>query len=216
MGLVDEHEEVLGEVVHQGHGGGAGGAAGDGPGVVLDAGAVAQLLHHLDVVHGALLDALGLHQHVLGLEPGHPLLQLPVDLLDGLVHLFLGGDIVAGGEDGDVLQPPDRDPGDHVDLADAVDLVPKVLHSDGGVLVVGRPELHRVPPDPEHVALEGDVVALVADLDEPLQELVPGELLPHPEGDHHLGVVVGLPQAVDAGDRGDHDDIPPLHQGGGG
>ena len=215
MGLVDEQEKIFGEVVHQGHGGGTHGPPGDDAGVVLDAGAIAQLLHHLNVVEGALLDALGLHQHVPGLKEGHPLLQLPVDLPDGLVHLLLGGDVVAGGEDGQVLQPPDRGAGDHIDLAETVDLVAEVLDADGGILEIGGPDLYRVPPHPEHVPLKGDVVALVADLHQAPEELIPGELGAHPQGDHHLGIVVRLAQAVDAGDGGDHDDVPPLDEGGG-
>ncbi len=89
MALVDEKDEILGEVVQQGVGASRGAALND-PAVVLDAGAVAQLRHHLYVVHGTLLDALGLNKLVVGLEEGYPLLKLPIDLLDGGVHLLLG------------------------------------------------------------------------------------------------------------------------------
>ena len=181
VALVDEQHKVLGEVVQQGVGGRTHRAALDDPGIVLDAGAIAQLLHHLHVVHGALLDALGLDELVLALEKGHPLLQLLIDLLNGRVHLVLGGDIVGGGPDGDVGQPPDGGAGDHVDLADAVDLVPEELHPDGGVLPIGGPHLHRVPPDPEHVPLEGDVVALIPDGHQLFQQLVPLQGGPHPQ-----------------------------------
>ena len=216
VALVDEQHKVLGEVVQQGVGGRTHRAALDDPGIVLDAGAIAQLLHHLHVVHGALLDALGLDELVLALEKGHPLLQLLIDLLNGRVHLVLGGDIVGGGPDGDVGQPPDGGAGDHVDLADAVDLVPEELHPDGGVLPIGGPHLHRVPPDPEHVPLEGDVVALIPDGHQTLEQLVPLQGGPHPEGDHHGREVLRLAQAIDAGDGGHHDHVPPLQQGGGG
>ena len=175
-----------------------------------------ELLEHLDVVHGALLDALGLHQHVVGLKEGHPLLQLLINFLDGTRHFLLGGDIVAGRVDGDVLQAAYGAAGDHVDFAQAVNLVPEELHPDGGVPPVGREDLNGVPPDPEHVALESDVVALVPVLHQTAHQLLPLHGLPHPEGDHHVGVVVRLAQAVDAGDRGDHDDVPPLDEGGGG
>ena len=216
MALIDEENEVLGEVIQQGVWGRAHRPPLDHPGVVLDAGAVAQLLHHLDVVHGALLDPLGLDELAFPLEKGHALLQLPIDLLDGGVHLLLGGDIVGGRPDGDIVQPPDGGGGDHVDLTDAVDLVPKKLHPNGGVLPVGRPDLHGVPPDPEHIALKGDVVALIADGHQLFQQLVPLDLGSHPEGDHHLLKILRLAQAVDAGDGGHHDHIPPLQQGGGG
>ena len=163
VALVDEEHKVFWEIVQQGMGRRPHWTALDHPGVIFDAGAVAQLLHHLNVVHGALLDALGLDEPVFALEKGHPLLHLLVYVLDGGVHLLLGGDIVGGGPDGDVIQPPDGRPRHHVDFGQAVDLVPEELHPDGGVLPVGRPDLHRVPPHPEHIALEGDVVALVAD-----------------------------------------------------
>ena len=214
--LVDEEHEVLGEVVQQGVGGRSGGPALDNPGVVLNARAVPQLLHHLDVVHGALLDALGLHQLVLAVEVGHPLLQLLIDLLDGGVHLLLGSDIVVGRPDGDGGQAADRGTGDHVDLADPVDLVPEELHPHGGVLPVGGPDLHRVPPYSEGVALKGHVVAAVPDVHQPLEQGGDGDLHAHPQGHHHLLKVLRLAQSIDAGHRGYHDHVPPFQQGGGG
>ena len=55
VALVDEEDEVFGEVVQQGVGGRTHGPPLNDPGIVLDAGAVAKLLHHLHVVHGCLL-----------------------------------------------------------------------------------------------------------------------------------------------------------------
>ena len=60
------------------------------------------------------------------------------------------------------------------------------------VPVVGGVDLHRVPPDPEHVPLKGDVVALVADLHQAAQQLVPGQLHAGAEGDGQLREVVRL------------------------
>ena len=194
MALVDEEDEILGEIVQQGVGGRPSGPAFDHPAVVLDAGAVAQLLHHLHVVHGALLDTLSLDELALLLKEGHPLLQLLIDLLDGGIHLLFGRDIVGGGPDRNGVQPPDGGAGDHVDFRDAVDLVAEKLHPDGGVLPVGGEDLHRVPPDPEHIALKGDVVALVTDGNQLFQQLVPLHLSAHPEGDHHLAKSSGSPR----------------------
>ena len=216
VALVDEQDKVLGKVVQKGVGRAAHRAALDDPGVIFDARAVAQLLHHLDVIHSALLQPLGLHQLVLPLEEGYPLLQFPIDLLNGGIHLGLGGDIVGGRPDGDVGQAADGGSGDHVDLRNAVDLVPKELDTDGGVLPVGGPDLYRVPPHPEHVPVEGDVVALIPDGHQPLQQFVPLHHRPHPQGDHHGGEVLRLAQTVDAGHGGHHDHVPPLQQRGGG
>ena len=60
--LVDDQQEVLGEVVEQAVRRGARSAPVDVPGVVLDAGAGADLPHHLDVVAGPHPQPLGLQQ----------------------------------------------------------------------------------------------------------------------------------------------------------
>ena len=57
------------------HGREPGGAAGQVPRVIFDAGAEAHLLHHLQVVFRAHLDALGLEQFAVLLEPGDALAQ---------------------------------------------------------------------------------------------------------------------------------------------
>ena len=63
VAFVDDGEEVLAaEVVEQGVGGLAGLAGVKVHGVVLDAGAKAHGLEHLEVVAGALLQTLGLQQ----------------------------------------------------------------------------------------------------------------------------------------------------------
>ena len=123
---------------------------------------------------------------------------------------------MAGWVDGHVVQHPVHAAGDRVEVADPVDLVPEELHPDGVVPVVGGVDLHRVPPDPEHVPLKGDVVALVADLHQAAQQLIPVPLGPHPEGHHQVGKIVRLAQTVDAGHGGYYDHVPPLQQGTGG
>jgi hypothetical protein len=68
-----------------------------GGGVVLDAVAEADLLHHLEVVLGAHAQALGLEQLALRLEPGQPLLQLGLDAGDGGGASARAGHVVGGG-----------------------------------------------------------------------------------------------------------------------
>ena len=64
----------------------AGLAAVDVARVVLDAGAEADLPHHLDVVRGAHAQALRLEQLALPLELGEPLRELRLDAADGPLH----------------------------------------------------------------------------------------------------------------------------------
>jgi hypothetical protein len=83
VGLVDEEEVVLGEVVEERGWGFAGEAAGEVAGVVFDAVAVAYGLDHLEVEAGALVDALGFDEAALGFELFFPPLHLFEDGGDG-------------------------------------------------------------------------------------------------------------------------------------
>ena len=95
VGLVDEEEVVLGEVVEECGWGFAGETAGEVAGVVFDAVAVAYGLDHLEVEAGALVDALGFDEAALGFEFFFPPLHLFEDGGDG-GGFALGLDDVVG------------------------------------------------------------------------------------------------------------------------
>ena len=99
VALVDDQQEVLGEVVEQGERRLAVAAPVDVHRVVLDAVAVADLLDHLQVVLRAHPQPLGLEQLAVGLEPRQPLLQLGLDADDRRAHPLVAGDVVGGRED---------------------------------------------------------------------------------------------------------------------
>ena len=178
MALVHKQQEIIGKEVQQGHRCAACRTVGNDAGIVLDAGAVAQLPHHLYVILRPLADALSLYQHLIVIEIFYLVLQFLPDLAQGPVHLLLGGDIVAGGVDGHMVQHPVHRAGEGVKVGDPVDLVPKELHPDGVILIVGGVDLHRVPPHPEAVPLKGHVIPLVAVLHQTAQQLVPVPLRP--------------------------------------
>ena len=160
------------------------------------------------------MDALGLQQLLLALEPGDPFLHLPSDLPDGALHLLRCRHIVAGGIDRYVGNTVDRMSGDRVDLADAVDLVSEEFNPNSLPVGVGRIDLHRIAADPELVPFKSKVVSLVADLDQLLQQFIPVPRLPYAERDHHIGIVNGIPQSVDTAD-GRHDNhVPAFEQAG--
>ena len=115
VALVDDEQEVVGEVVEQRERRLAEVAAVDVHRVVLDAVAVADLGHHLEVVLRAHAQALGLEQLALLLEPGEPLLQLGLDLAHRPLHPLGAGDVVGGREDLGARQLAQRLAGDRVD-----------------------------------------------------------------------------------------------------
>ena len=181
------------------------------PAVVLDAGARADLTHHLDVVGGAHPQPLRLEQLALPLELGQPLGELELDAGDGPLHPLGTGDVVRGREDVGALVLGDHLAGERVQREEALDLVAEHLDPDRELLV-DREDLDRVATDPEGAAGEGQVVAGVLDLDEPAQQLVALDGVADLERDHAVDVLLRRAEAVDARDRGDDDDVAPGEQ----
>ena len=212
VALVDKEQKVLREIVQQRHRRAAGGAAADDARIVLDAGAVAKLLHHFNVIVRALADALRLEELALLLERFHTRVALGADLADGALHLLVRRDVVRRGIDCHVAERADGRAGDDVDVRDAVNLVAEKLHAHGMIRGVGRKNVNRVAADAEHVARKGNVVAFVADVDELAHEFLRIALLAGAQGDDHVGVVDRVAEAIDARHGRDDDHVPPLEQ----
>jgi hypothetical protein len=85
VAFVQKHEGVVGQVIEQGGRRFARQAAGEVARVVLDAVAVADLLHHFEIEHGALKEALRLDEFALLLQFLVPPLQLVADAVHGLL-----------------------------------------------------------------------------------------------------------------------------------
>ena len=83
--------------------------------VVLDALAVADLGHHLQVEAGALFQPLRLDQLVLLVEVFQPVLQLDLDRLDRVEHALAGAGIVRARIDGVTLHLADRLAGERIE-----------------------------------------------------------------------------------------------------
>ena len=67
MALVDHRKEIFGEVVHQGKRRFPGLPSCEMPGIVLDAAAITQFLHHLQIIIGPLFQPLGLQELIFPL-----------------------------------------------------------------------------------------------------------------------------------------------------
>ena len=123
--------------------------------------AEAQLLHHLQVEAGALVQALGLQELFVLPEPAHPLVQLGLDGGHGPAPRQVGGDVVGGGVDRDLFELAQGLAPQRVDLPDGLHRVAPEIDADGPVLFVGREDLHPVAPHPKGAPVKIDVVALV-------------------------------------------------------
>jgi hypothetical protein len=143
--LVQDQQEVLGEVVEQRVRRGAGRAAVDVHRVVLDAVAEADLAHHLEVVGRAHAQPLGLEHLPLLLHLVQPVGELELDAPGRPLHPLRPGDVVRGREDEDLLVLLDHLAGERVQRHDLLDLVAEHLDPDGELLV-HREDLDGVAP----------------------------------------------------------------------
>jgi len=125
VALVDKQQPVVGEVVQQGGRCLAGGATGQVPRIVFDAGAEAHFTEQLQVVHRALLEALGLEELVVGLQRPQAVGELLPNAPDGPFEVVTTGHVVARRVDGDLVESPQHLPAQRIDLGDGIDGVPK-------------------------------------------------------------------------------------------
>ena len=216
MAFVDHQQEILWKIIQQGKGRLAWGAAVKIPGIVLDALAVADLLHHFHIVAGPLFQPLGFHQPVRSLQLRHPGFHIFFNLLEGRLHLFPAGGIMAGRENGHVGPVHQHLAGKHFHLADPGDLIAEKFHPEGLVRPIGREDVQHVPLGPEGAPGKIVFVALVLDIHQPAHHVVAIDLHALAQGDGQLQIFLRVPQGIDAAHRRHNDHIPPLVQGAGG
>ena len=123
VALVHEEQKILREIIQQSGGHTARRTAGQHCRIVLDALADAHLVQHLDVVVGALGNALRFDELALGGELLDLRVALGADLFQRSGLFFGADDIVAGRKDGNVLDHVLLGAGQGVELGNAVDLV---------------------------------------------------------------------------------------------
>ena len=215
VGLVNDEEEVLGEVVEKRVRGCSGTSPVNVARVVFDPRTRSNLLEHLQIEGGAHAQALFLDQLVLGAQPRQAFLELILNGGDGLLHAFLARHVVGCGEEVGVLNLGDDVTGERVEHGEGVDLVAEHFDANGEFLVDGN-NLDRVTAHAEGAAREGHVVAHVLHGDEPAEQGVAVHGHATAQLDHSRHVLFGCSQTVDARDRGDDDRVSPGEQGVGG
>ena len=130
-------------------------------------------------------------------------------------HPARSRDVVRRREDAQLVDLLHLLAGERVQVVEPLDLVTEELDADGQLLV-RRDDLHGVAADPEGAAGEGEIVARVLDVDQRPQQRVPFDRLPDLHRQRAVQIRLRRAQAVDAGHRRDHDDVPAGQQRHGG
>ncbi len=183
--LVDEDQHVLREVVEQRERVRARRATLEDPRVVLDPGAEPELLHHLEVVLGALPQAVRLEHLPLALEHLEPLLELVADVDDRALDRRARRDVLRRRPDRDVVELREHLARQRIEVRDRLHLVAEEGDAVRGLLV-RRLDLEHVALHPEAPATEHRVVPRVHRVDQLPQDEIPVVLLPHLEDQHAL------------------------------
>ena len=207
MALVDEEQIVGREIVEQVGGRRPLGLAGEVAAVVFDAVAVAELVDHLQVEHGALLETLRLEQPLVAVKLLEALAQFVLDGAAGGLQAVLRGDEVAAGEDGVLLDLLHHDAAQGVDHRQSLHRVAKELDAQGAVLLVHREDVEDIAAHAEGAAVKGHVVTLVLHEDQAALHVLHRVVLADAEKEVHVAVLVGGAEAVDARHRGDDEHV---------
>ena len=210
MALVDEHQRVGRQVVDERGRRLAGIAARQVARVVLDALAVADLGHHLEVEARALLDALRLDQLHLADEELLLLVQLDLDLLDRGQHLLPSRHVVRRREHREARELLLQMPGQRIEDLQHLDFVVEQRDADRVLGVLRREDVEHVAAHAEHAALEFDVVARVLHLGQALDRVALRDAVALLQVQDHAVVLGRIADAVDRRHRGHDHAIRPL------
>jgi hypothetical protein len=173
------------------------------PGVVLDAVAVAGLAQHLEVVHRAHPEPLLLEELAPGPQPLQPLVQLLLDILYRLLQLIGRCEEMGRRPYDGAVQVRQHLSGERVHLGYPLDGLAEHVHSHGRLVPVRRVDVDDVAADAELPPVGGDVVALVTDVHQPPEYVLPLVFLPDLDHHHPVEILIGRPKPVYAGHRRD-------------
>ena len=197
MALVDDGQEVFGQVVEQAVGTRSRLTAVEVARIVLDARAVAHLANHLQVVGHTLIQALCLNGAVFAVEHVDLCAQVHVNLSQGARHALFAGDEDIGGVDVETLHALARQHRQWVEKLHAFYLIAPEDDAQHGV-GVGNHHVYGVAFHPEGAHRQLILVAAVQGVDEATQELVAAYAVAHFKA-HDISLdVLGVAHAIKA------------------
>src|SRR5229473_4096384 len=170
--------------------------------VVFDSVTIADLPDHLEIEHGALVEALGLHEFALFFQFLLPPFELRLDAEQRTLAAFRSHHIVRFRIDGQAQICLAYLSEQRIDLAEVFDFVAPQLDAIR-VVVISWEDLDDVAAHTERPTLETVIVPLVEDFDQARNYLLAGYFLSFLKHQQHAVVGFGRTQAVNTTDAGD-------------
>ncbi len=211
MAFVHEQEKIVREIVEQGGRRFSHRAAGDGRGIILNAGAVPHFLEHLEIVFGTGLEAFRLEHLALDAEAFKLLVELLPDCAYRAGHCVFRHHEVLGRVDGKFVHLQDRLPGYRMEFSDSGNFFPVKLDPIRFLEVRGE-NLEHIAPRAEPSPLENGVVPFVLQGHQFPLELVRVDYRSLLDMYPQVAVGLGQTETVDAGNGGHDDYVVPLHE----
>ncbi len=210
--FVDHDQRVVGEEIEQRVRSLARLSARQRATVVFDARTEPRFTHQLDVVSSAGLQPLRFEHFAFLLELLELLGQFRFDFQHGFFNAFLRHHEMPSRVHVGTVQLFCFFAGQRVDDRQALDFIPPHLDAERK-LFVGGPDFNDIAARPEFAARDFEIVPFVLNVDQFEQQAVAIDLRTDKQRDHHVEIVLGRPEPVDAAHAGDDDDVAATDQG---
>ena len=212
MAFVDEDKEVpLWEIIQQREGRLPRRTPVKITAVIFNPRAIPDFAKHLNIVFGALLQALRFQKLAFVFKRTHFPLQVGFNHRQSGLQLLRTHRILAGREDAHVGKLVNFLARQGFHFIQFVNFIPEKFHTDCDFRVGRRENLHRIPTNTEGGTLKIHIVAGVLKLDKLAKQRATLPLIPGTNGQRKTEIFFRRPQAVNAGHRCHHDNVFTLH-----
>ena len=171
--------------------------------VILDARAIAELLHHFDIVYHALFHAFRFNELALLFEGFHLLHHVLLNFPDGLGQGFTTGHKQVRRIDGDRFEVHDLLAGIHMNRMNRFDFITEECDAHG-IIGISQVHIHIIALHTEGTSGEISASAAVQAFHQSVQETLTAHGLAALDGDYALVKFYRVANTVDARNTGNH------------
>ena len=137
-------------------------------------------------------------------------LQIGLDLVRGLTQRGGGRDVVGIGKNPNTAQGLRGLAGEDLKLLNAFQFIPEKGQTPRVIFVVGRKNIHNIPPHPKTAPRKGNIIAFVLNFRQAPEKIGQGHPLPRDDINHHGFVIFRRSQTVQTRHTGHDDGVAPL------